>query len=79
MGQLFVGVPPGPQSRFKNWPLPPALAGLSVVCYRDHKTLCGLSKAGKVMPSRRCAKTGVETVDLEYNIQRKNLKQEAVA
>ena len=51
--------------------------GLSIVCYRDHTTVCGLGKAGAyAIESLRA--TGIEAVDLDYNIGRKNLKQESV-
>ena len=51
--------------------------GLSIVSYRDHKTVCGLAKAGGyAIESLRG--TGIETIDLDYNIGRKDLKQEAL-
>ena len=51
--------------------------GLSIVSYRDHKTVCGLAKAaGYAIESLRG--TGIETIDLDYNIGRKDLKQEAL-
>jgi len=50
---------------------------LSIVSYRDHQTLCGLSKAGGyAMEALRG--TGMETIDLDFNLERKNLKQEAL-
>jgi len=50
---------------------------LSIVSYRDHNTLCGLSKAGGyAIEALRGA--GIETIDLDYNIERKNLKQESL-
>lgn len=50
---------------------------LSIVSYRDHNTLCGLSKAGGYA-IEALRGTGIETIDLEYNIERKNLKQESL-
>jgi glycosyltransferase involved in cell wall biosynthesis len=50
---------------------------LSVVSYRDHKTLCGLSKAGGYAVGALRA-TGIPTIDLDYNIERKNLKHESL-
>jgi glycosyltransferase involved in cell wall biosynthesis len=50
---------------------------LSIVSYRDHKTLCGLSKAGGYA-IEALRGTGIETIDLDYNIERKNLKQESL-
>jgi glycosyltransferase involved in cell wall biosynthesis len=51
--------------------------GLSIVSYRDHNTVCGLAKAGGyAIESLRG--TGIETIDLDYNIGRKDLKQEAL-
>jgi glycosyltransferase involved in cell wall biosynthesis len=50
---------------------------LSIVSYRDHNTLCGLSKAGGYA-IEALRGTGIETIDLDYNIERKNLKQESL-
>jgi glycosyltransferase involved in cell wall biosynthesis len=50
---------------------------LSIVSYRDHTTLCGLSKAGGYA-IEALRGTGIETIDLDYNIGRKNLKQESL-
>jgi glycosyltransferase involved in cell wall biosynthesis len=48
---------------------------LSIVSYRDHNTVCGLAKSGSyAIDSLRPA--GLEIIDLNYNIGRKNLKQE---
>ena len=50
---------------------------LSIVSYRDHKTVCGIAKAGAyAIESLRAS--GIEIVDLDYNIERKNLKQESL-
>lgn len=49
--------------------------GLSIICYRDHNTVCGLSKAG-AHAIEALRTTAIETVDLDYNIGRKNIKQE---
>jgi len=50
---------------------------LSIVSYRDHRTVCGLAKAaGYAIESLRA--TGIETIDLDYNIGRKELQQEAL-
>jgi len=48
---------------------------LAIVCYRDHNTVCGLSKAGAYAIDA-LRSTGIDTIDLDYNIGRKNLKQE---
>ncbi len=55
-------VPPGKAPR-----LHPATLG--ILSYRDHRTVCGLSRAGAaVLAGLR--EMGIETVDLEYNLGR---------
>ncbi len=50
---------------------------LSIVSYRDHTTVCGLAKSGAYAIESLYA-AGIEIIDLDYNIQRKNLKQQAL-